>query len=1051
MPGAARVSPHGLVQELLNASPDRLWGFASNGLQLRILRDNATITRQAYLEFDLEDMMEGEVYADFALLWLVAHQSRLEGQPPEPCWLERWSQLAIEQGTRALDRLRDGVEAAITALGRGFLSEPSNRGLRQRLERGELDREGYYRQLLRLVYRLIFLMVAEDRDLLHLPGTPARVRKIYADHYSAGRLRRLSERRRGTLHSDLYEALTLVMVALDKEGGLPALGLPALGSFLWRREAIADLADGHLRNRDLLAAVSALAFTTDGHSRRAVDYRNLGSEELGSVYKSLLELHPELNLAAATFTLATAGGHERKLTGSYYTPTSLITNLLDTALNPVLDAAGSAPDPETAIQKLKVVDPACGSGHFLIAAAHRIAKRLAAVRTAEVEPPPEAVRHALRDVIGNCIYGVDMNDMAVELCKVSLWMETLDPGRPLSFLDHRIILGDSLLGATPELEAQGIPDAAFERLDGDDAVTARSWQRRNRAERSGQMTIGFDAEAKAIRAVVHRATDLDAMPEDKLAAIIDKERQYLELLSSAEATRARMAADAWCAAFFTDKVPGAPEITEDLRHRLATDPGSANPSARSTVRGLADEFHFMHWHLAFPSVFGSPPDTETARASQPPASAGFDVVLGNPPWGQVELKETEWFATRAPDIAAATGARRKGLIAALQREDPSLWSQFRTAVRRSDVLNRFLHKSGMFPLCGQGRINTYAVFAETMRRVLAPRGRAGMILPPGIATDDTTKDYFRALVEGRHLVSLYDFENRGLFAAVHAQQKFCLLTICAKSQSPGSRARLFFNAHDVADLADDSRMLSLTPEEIALFNPNTVTCPVFRSRREAQILTTIYQHLPILVRHGLPNNPWQLELRQGLFNSTSASGLFRTRAQLLAAAWSPQGSRFYRNGKEYWPLMESKFFHILDAQWATFDGRHERDVTAAQRIDPDFVPATEYWVPREEIQAKLPGWDREWLAVIRKITNPMNERTAIPSLIPLCGVNDSAYLILPSPEQRHLTPLLVANMASLVFDFCTRNKLSGRNLLEFVLEQLPVLPPSAYSDTAPWT
>ena len=261
--------------------------------------------------------------------------------------------------------------------------------------------------------------------------------------------------------------LQLVMDRLGSAKGCPELGLPALGGFLFSGAAVPDLAACRLANADLLEAVRALAVTSDGHALRPVDYRNLGAEELGSVYESLLELHPLLNAEVGTFELSTASGHERKTTGSYYTPTSLITCLLDSALDPVLDEAVQKPDPEQAVRNLKVCDPACGSGHFLIAAAHRIAKRLAFARTGEEEPPPETVRTALRNVIGHSIYGVDINPMAVELCKVALWMEALEPGKPLSFLDHHIQCGNSLLGATPALLAQGIPDAAFQPIEGD--------------------------------------------------------------------------------------------------------------------------------------------------------------------------------------------------------------------------------------------------------------------------------------------------------------------------------------------------------------------------------------------------------------------------------------------------------------------------------------------------------------------------------------------------------------------------------------------------------
>lgn len=307
-----------------------------------------------------------------------------------------------------------------------------------------------YRQVLRLVYRLLFLFVAEDRNLLLLPGEEKETARLrYVRYYSTSRLRHLAERRTGTRHGDLYVALRLSMQKLGSDTGSPELALPALGSFLFSPTAMYDIEQCDLANHDLLDAVRALAVTVADGALRSVNYKNLGPEELGSVYESLLELHPELNLDVPSFRLTTASGHERKTSGTYYTPTSLIDCLLDAALEPLLDAAVRKPDSEGAILKLKLVDPACGSGHFLIAASHRVAKRLAAVRSGDEEPSPDAVRKAIRDVIGHCIYGVDVNPMAVELCKVNLWLEALDPGKPLSFLDHRIQCGNSLLGATP--------------------------------------------------------------------------------------------------------------------------------------------------------------------------------------------------------------------------------------------------------------------------------------------------------------------------------------------------------------------------------------------------------------------------------------------------------------------------------------------------------------------------------------------------------------------------------------------------------------------------
>lgn len=648
--GAARMSPHGMVQELLNRHKGHLWGIVTNGLRLRLLRDNVSLTRQAYVEFDLEAIMDGEVYSDFILLWLLCHQSRVEGERPELCWLEKWTQVAQEQGTRVLDQLRVGVEQSIAALGAGFLAHPANSALKEKLRSGTLGKQGYYHQLLRMVYRTLFLFVAEDRALLLDPKAPAAARQRYTRWYSTLRLRQLAIRHRGTDHSDLWQALRLLFRGLSSENGCPDIALPPLGSFLWSEKAVADLMGCELRNRDLLTALRVLAVTTENGMRRAVDFRSLDAEELGSVYESLLELHPDLNADSATFTLSVAAGHERKTTGSYYTPTCLVTCLLDSALDPVLDDAvkgtgrwadGPLLTAEQRILSLKVCDWACGSGHFVIAAARRIAKRLAAVRTGDDEPSPEAYHAALRDVISHCIYAVDINPMAVELCKVNLWLEALEPGKPLSFLDHHVQCGNSLLGATPALLAKGIPDDAFSPIEGDDKAVCTQFKKQNKDEHKGQQYF-FDvmlADSTAdYLSLTERARSLDASPDDNLAAVHEKERSHRAFVESHEYRHATLLADAWCAAFIWKKTTEFPYlITEGLLRRIRRDPDDCPDWMRKEIARLSEQYQFFHPHLAFPDVFRVPTKGEAPENEQCGWNGGFDVNLGNPPWVRQEL------------------------------------------------------------------------------------------------------------------------------------------------------------------------------------------------------------------------------------------------------------------------------------------------------------------------------------------------------------------------------------------------------------------------------
>jgi hypothetical protein len=1025
--GAAGQSPHGLLQELLNRSPGRLWGIVSNGLLLRILRDNVTLTRQAYLQFDLEAMFTGEVYSDFVLLWLVCHESRIEAAKAEDCWLERWTHEAADTGTRALEALRQGVEEAIRILGTGFLAHPGNDDLHDQLRGGDLEPLDYYRTLLRLVYRLLFLFVAEDRSALLDRNATEVAKRRYREHYSTAHLRELASRRRGTHHHDRYEQLKLVMSALHEDGSAP-LGLPALGSYLWEPAAIGPLATAQLANEELFDAVRSLATVEQNNVRRSVDFRNLGAEELGSVYESLLELHPTINRDTSEFQLDAVTGSERKTSGSYYTPTSLISSLLDTALEPVLDEAARSDNPEQTILSLAVVDPACGSGHFLIAAANRIAKRLAAVRSDDPEPSPAHVRAALRDVVGHCIHGVDVNPMAVELCKVSLWMEALEPGRPLSFLDHRIVVGNSLLGTTPALIADGIPANAFKPILGDDKKYVTALRKRNEKERSGQ--LAFDVAGDRVDADVHaiaaRAASVDAVDDRSLSGVHEQQQRYKRLLDSPELRRAKLAADTWCAAFVAPKRVNATPITEDTLSRALSGGAKALSADELTVIAeMGAGYSLLHWHVAFPDVW---------------EKGGFDVALGNPPWERVKLQEKEFFAARSPETAAAPNkAARDRLIRNLVTDNPELSVAFETAKREAEGASHLIRDSGRYPLCGRGDVNTYAVFAELMRDAIGPPGRVGVIVPTGVATDDTTKFYFQSLMELHSLLSLYDFENRDIFPSVHSSYKFSLLTLTGRDRPAEQGATFVFFAHQVDDLNGSERRFTLTAEDIELLNPNTRTCPVFRTRRDAEITKAIYRRMPVLLREGDPDgNPWGIRFLR-MFDMSNDSHLFRTREQLGADGATLEGNVFARGDVRWLPLYEAKMLHLYDHRWATYEGTDTRDVTVAEKSDPDFLALPRYWVREQEVDTQLAGWDRDWLLGWRDICRSTDERTSISAVYPRDAAGDTWLLALPT---RSATPVLHTVLSSFAYDYVVRQKIGGTHLKYHYFKQTPVPGPS---------
>ena len=1130
--GAATRSPYSLVQELLNRSSKHRWGFVSNGLKLYVLRDNASLTRSANVEFDLESMMDGEYHADFTVLFLICHQSRLEIQAtpivdnkssnkkaaksakakksaskvaeklgkyaldldddsgdeseldvdeeaieieeptrlgPENCWLEAWTKLAGEQGTRAKERLRDGVQLAIQTFGAGFYTCSSNAVLHERLRSGELATQDYYRQLLRLVYRLLMLMVAEDKrtesgqNLLHPIGTPTHICERYNQFYSVGRIRKLANERRGTPHRDLYESLKIALLKL-RDGYAP-LGIPGIGSFLFSDTATPDLDTAQITNEALLDAFRHLCFTDDatgrgGSIRRAVDFGNLGSEELGSIYESLLELHPEIDSQDGPFVLRTAPGNERKTSGSYYTPTSLINCLLDSALDPVVDQAIDVPDREEAKRRLlnlKVCDPACGSGHFLIAAANRMALHLARLETQDTEPTTLQIQHAKRQIIGRCIYGVDINEMAVELCKVSLWMEALEPGKPFSFLENHIKCGNSLLGATPRLLNEGIPDEAFNPIESDEKAVCTQLKKDNKRERteykSGQGYL-FEPYYK-LGNLADRFAKLSAADDESLDAIADKQKEYEELIKGTPYLNARFWADTWCSVFFwkkDDSDLGRLCPTERKYREVERNPHAASPKILSEVRNFAQIHQFFHWHLAFPEVFNLDTGSSPLANESMGWSGGFDVVLGNPPWERIRMDEQEFFSSIRSDIADASTTKRRQLIQQLEEEDPELagaWQRFR---RGQECTSAFIRFSSRYPLTGKGKFNTANLFAEAFSGICKGTGRSGVIIPTGFVTDDAAKELFDFIVRSRRLVYLFDFENREkLFPSVDTRYRFSIIVFQGSSRNEKGFTAAFM-LKDINELLEDKRLCHLRSEDIDLINPNSCTCPVVADVRDLELMRLMYQKFLVLIRQNPYCNEWNAKATY-MFQMSDVGGVFLDLDTAILVRTS--NGLHARGGSDvYVPLYEAKLVHQFDHRFASFEGQSKTEcksgrarlLSSVEKAHLE-IAVTRFFVPETLFKSRMstrPAHSN-WLIGYREITNATNERTLIASYIPLLAAGRK----LPQLYTNQSAPsslLLVGWFNSFPLDFVARCKLTSTSISNSFLEQLPFPSPSCSDD-----
>lgn len=972
-------SAFGLLQDYLNTADAALWGIASNGVVLRLVRDNYSLTRPAWIEADLERIFTEDRFADFSLLWLLVHASRFGSgeQLPQHCALEAWYAASREQGTRAREQLRGGVEEALRALGQGFLAETANTALRQRLASGALTPIGYYQQLLRLVYRLIFLLTIEERGLLHPHDADPQAVRLYEEGYSLRRLRERARRRRAwDRHADLWQALKPVFAGLAV--GQPLLALPALGG-LFGTDQCSDLDGAQLGNRALLAAVAKLAWMHSDGSLTRINWRDMGPEELGSIYESLLELVPIIGADARRFDFAKGAetkGNARKTSGSYYTPDPLVQELLNSALEPVIQQRiAGASDPQAALLSVTVCDPACGSGHFLLAAARRLASRLAQLR-AQGTPSGDDYRHALRDVITHCIYGVDLNPMALELARMSLWLEAMTPDKSLGFLDHHLQCGDALLGVlNPSILDHGLPDDAFDALTGDDKKLAAEAKKQNKQERESWQRALSTGDLFRAEHLAERTAAVEQLADDDLAAYAAKQNAWQTARGDAAASRLARLADLYVGAFLLPKTADQKESLPSSRHLWAVannEPESSLARVETAARAACAQAKVLHWWVAFPHI-----------AQQ----GGFAVMLGNPPWERIKLQEEEFFAARSPLVAEAINKAERARriewlrLGRLQQmldgetqndqlpsaNEQALHREFEQAKRTAEATSRFVHaQGGRYPLTGIGDVDTYALFAETFVGLRNAAGRAGIIVKSGIGTDDTYKGFFQRVTQSKLLVSFIGFDNaKRIFPSVHPDTPFALVTIGHTEDAAVLRHYILA----MEELADIRRRFTLTPEEFALINPNTRTCPVFRSQRDAELTKKLYRQAPVLIREEVKNeageviapevNPWGIRF-QTMFHMSNDSGLFQTRPE--------------KSAHPTLPLYEAKMIHQFDHRWASYapsaagsDDAETADVSDAQKAELGFTVRPRYWVQEREVLARIarvPASVRKnWLAL----------------------------------------------------------------------------------------
>ncbi|MEQ1694798.1 MAG: hypothetical protein ABL901_03060 [Hyphomicrobiaceae bacterium] len=970
------------------------WGILTNGARWRLYYQGARSVAEHFFEIDLAQVLgvEGHDGGLFALneaqqahalrvFYLIFRMDAFTGTASDP---RTFHQRALEEGRFYEERVASNLSNLVF----GEVFPELVRAIARAAPDAAL--QNVREAALILLYRLLFILYAEDRDLL-----PVRDRR-YDDYGLRDKVRGdVGERKtKNDVFSETaaryWSTIDDLCRAIDK--GDSSIGLPPYNGGLFDRDRTPLLTKVRIPDAVLANVIDALSFEQTPEGRRYINYRDLSVQQLGSIYERLLE--HEVILDAGEIAIR-PNIFARKGSGSYYTPDDLVSLIIKETISPLIDdrarvfqikaeelatddkalntrlGALKRLDPAEKILELKICDPAMGSGHFLVTLVDYLADQvITAMADAEasvtwghyISPLGnriEAIRNTIlgnaeqrgwtvdeeqlddrhiirRMILKRCVYGVDKNFMAVELAKVALWLHTFTVGAPLSFLDHHLRCGDSLFGlwVNGGFQKAAIIEngTAKKAANGTTLFLHEPMNRALRAASSMQIIEGLtDAEI----AEAHRSADVFAEVQD-MTAPLGALLSFFHALDWLELnTRANKALfQAYLSGVFGDPVQIALGKVDPLEREHTSERAKTDAKAFAAIlvqaRQLIGEERFLHWQVTFPGVWS---DWQGATLT-----GGFDAIIGNPPWDRMKLQQVEWFAARRRDIALAQRAvDRKRMVAALEQDGDSLVIDYTKAEARAEAGVRMARNGGDYPLLSGGDLNIYSLFVERAMTLVKPTGIIGLLTPSGIASDKTAATFFKSVSTGARLKALYDFENgrQGtdqppFFPDVHRNFKFSALV--ASPTRTFQQANCAFFLHDVAELKDAERSFTLSAHDFASVNPNTGTAPIFRTRRAATLITAIYGRAPVLVDRssGAEVKAWPVRYST-MFHMTNDSGLFRTRQELeeKEGAYPTGGNRFHSAAGDWLPLYVGRMIHQFDHRSASVEVNEENIHNAA--------------------------------------------------------------------------------------------------------------------------
>lgn len=876
---------------------DRPWGVLTNGRSWRLMRQGKT---NEHLRFDLVLFLEEqrgresteEDLEAFGLFW------NLFGPPAVANGYLDLLEAESGQATRKVrEVLRDQAHQAVQEIARGFWSCPGNaeEGLTSAPSlppQAELD---HLREVsLTLLYRLLFILKAEAQNLLRMrddlgAATPYAQKRSTLALYR--RLEALPAEERARW-SEVYEQLLLrLFEAIDR--GDAQYEIPAYNGGLFDPAKHPELARWRLLDEALFKILNKLIYL-EGSEHQPVPYADLDVRDLGDIYEGLLEQRligrptdpPSLHLQNEK--------GERKASGSYFTPDELVDHMVRRVLDPLLAEAGSD---ASRILALRVLDPAMGSGHFLVKVVDVMADHL----TVHCDPEdPDAPRdngpaeraYWKRMVVESCIYGVDYNPMAVELARVALWLYTAEYGKPLSFLDHHLKVGNSLVGVSldrlsepglrPKSTRKGttwvpVPPPTMPGIEDETDAQPKKSRKRREAEAAGQLSMPFPIDTGLFSGILDSIRKILERPSESARDVKEKSQAYAQAVEERLVAH-RLLADLWCLQWFMgepdaallEAYTGADGLYERVKracgHQLDEKRAAAIAAVEdhplvqrvrdTRAQGYGPRLEaFFHWQLEFPEVAFD-------EKGQPRGGFGFDAVVGNPPWDRIRPERRHFYGPYGRpdegsdwDVANKQGASLEALIRRLHAEHAGLAEGWEAYERGIGALNGFLRGAGVYQhqvvkIDGKktgGDPDTFRYFVERFFQAVRPGGRVSLVVPGTLWQAEGCTGLRRMLLGEVTTEELFVFENYRKWAFdIHSSFKFTVVIGTVRPSPEGHAIRSGFMLRDLRAVHGrmEERIVQLTKEMVEVFSPGTLALLDLPSDAGARLIAKLHAENP---------------------------------------------------------------------------------------------------------------------------------------------------------------------------------------------------------------